>query len=121
MTDTPKPAEPDALAPVTVPLRKPVTKDGKAVAELTFRPATVGQVIATCDRGNAEDVDSALYALMCGMDPDEFQAEVWAGDMEAIREKAGPLTGRQPQLDSVALLAMLGGIADAPTSDDVKP
>ena len=101
---------------VTVALRNPITdEEGNPVASLTFRPANVADAIETSEIENPNAQSAALYARMCGLPIAVFR-RVTLIDLARIKEQAGPLTGPE---EDMATLASLLGIGADPSVDPI--
>lgn len=81
---------------VTVPLQRPIQDaDGKTIAELTFREADLGDLIAGDHFKGETARAAAILASMAGI-PFPVMKKVKAIDMAAILDQAGPLMGNAP-------------------------
>ncbi|CAH1657302.1 hypothetical protein CHELA1G11_11249 [Hyphomicrobiales bacterium] len=80
---------------VTVPLSRPIQHEGVDLSSLTFRPATVGDLIE--GDGIVGDTArlAAILASMAGIPIAEFR-KVSAKDYNVIIDKTGDLWGNAP-------------------------
>ncbi len=77
---------------ITIPLSKPIEHDGKTIASLTFREATVGDMcLADAVQGDLQK----MLAILSGMSnvPLPVLRQIRAREFNAILEKVKPLMG----------------------------
>lgn len=80
---------------VTVKLSKPVEHNGTTYTELTFREATVGDMIAADSISGETGKIAAALASISGVPFQAFK-KIGLRDMNAIMKAAGHLVGNEP-------------------------